>query len=283
MKPTSSPLCDFDGRLIPLREACVPLGDLGFSRGLAAFESLRTYGGKPFRLREHLDRLLRSAELLGFELPLGLPDADARVRAVLAANGFKESLVKIYATAGVSASMVPERPGSFIVIVEPFHPFPEVQYQKGVKLMSTRLARAVPEAKSTGYQAAVTATVAARKLGMDEVVFTDARSRILEGSTFNVGAIVGDTLITPRDGVLAGVTMAEVIGLARGLGLRVARRLIGPRDIASASSLFITSSNREVIPVASLDGKKAGRLGVRCAALKKLCAIYSKAAVSGAE
>ncbi len=255
---TKQPRYWANGRIVAADKATVNIRDLGFARGYAVFESIRTYGGVPFQLQAHLDRLAASAEVLALRLPLSLRAFAEAVHKTLEANKFDESLVRLYVTGGESSTMLPEGVASAFIAVDPLHEFPDWQYEKGIHLGLTSLARTLPEAKSTGYLAAVVATLDGKRNGMDEIAFVDAKGAILEGTTFSVLAVVGKTLITPRQGVLPGVTCTIVEELARHARMTVTIRSITKADIAKASELFITSSNREIIPVTKLEGKKIG-------------------------
>jgi branched-subunit amino acid aminotransferase/4-amino-4-deoxychorismate lyase len=204
-----------------------------------------------------LERLEQSCALLRIVLPYTRCELISAVQYIMRRNDFRESLVKIYVTGGRSHSLLPEAPPSVIVACFPLPVFPTRFYRKGISLQTTPLARTLPAAKSTDYLAAVVASVTAHTMGYDEILFTDpATGCLLEGSTFNVFAVVGTTLITPIHGVLAGVTAQDIIALAEEeVGLRVERRGISPKDLDQATELFISSSNREIIPVRQLDDR----------------------------
>ena len=242
-------LFNINGKLTPAERAFVSVRDLALSRGYGAFESIRTYQGVPFRLEGHLRRLKLTAHFIHLKLPCTLTEIKKRVFTTLRVNSFKESLIKIYVTGGISSGFIPEKKGTVIIWVEPFHAFPSWQYTKGISLYTTSLVRSFPEAKSTSYLSGVVATIEAKQKRFDEAVFVDKKGAILEGSTFNVFAIKNKTLITPQHDILVGITAEEVIKLARKEKLTLIRKPISTSDLRTCSELFITSSNRELIPV----------------------------------
>ncbi|MEZ5405344.1 MAG: aminotransferase class IV [Verrucomicrobiia bacterium] len=255
---SSQPFFNINGKLIRSDRAQLPIQDLTFSRGYGAFESIRTYQKIPFRLEAHLQRLKQTATLIHLKLPCSLAEIKKRVFKTLQTNSFPESLIKIYITGGISSGFIPEKAGSVIIWIEPFKAFPAWQYQKGISLYTTPLTRSFPEAKSTSYLSGVTATIEARKKGFDEAVFVDNQNAILEGSTFNVFAIKNKQVITPEKNILIGITTQEVIKLIKKEGLKLVRKPISLALLKNCSELFITSSNREIIPAIRVNRIKIG-------------------------
>ena len=144
-------------------------------------------------------------------------------------------------------------------MTDPLHPFPAWQYEKGIKLMTTPTFRIHPDIKSTVYFSAVFESARADRTGFTEVAYVDSKGAILEGSTFNVIAVLsGPKLVTAKEGVLAGVTIRCVLECARKLKIPVVRSSITPQMIRGAKEMFITSSNRELIPVRQVDQIKIG-------------------------
>lgn len=253
------PFYFLDGRVVPASKARVPVLDLSVMRGFALFESLRTYAGKPFLLDRHLDRLLHEAGRVGLKCPHSRAEIGRIVDRLLRRNRFPEALVRILLTGGPSPKIIPTGPPTFAVLVDPLHAFPDWQYAKGIALMSIPFERAFPEMKTTNYFAAVWGTMRALRKGFHEIVYARKNGDLLEGSTFNFFVVLpGPRLVTPKADVLAGVTAGCVIDLARKLRIPVERRAIRPSDLRRAREAFITSSNREMIPVRRVDRRVIG-------------------------
>lgn len=259
MKRSSNPFYCIDGKLVAANRASIRIRDLSFSRGYGAFDSMRTYHGVPHGLDMHLKRLQRSAKLLHLQFPVSKKTLARDVLKTLRANRFPESLIKIYLTGCISNSFLPEQKPSVVICVEPFQPYPVWQYEKGIALATSPLARTLPEAKSTAYLSGVHGTIQARRQGMDEVVFVDKNNAILEGSTFNVFAVIGRKLVTASKDVLSGITAQEVIRIARKHGFTILRRPITPRDLQTCSEMFITSSIRELLPIVRVNHRRIGQ------------------------
>jgi branched-chain amino acid aminotransferase len=247
------------GRQLTDAATGVSWNDLAFTRGYAAFETLRTYQGVPFLLDAHLDRLERSCSILSLNLPNSRAEIAGAIHATIAANGFPESVVRIYLTGGDSPGFLPVGRERLMVFADPLRVYAARQYSEGIAIMTTRLNRSIPLAKSTDYLAAVRETIRARKAGFDEVAFLDPEFNLLEGTTFSVVAVMGRELLTAQDEVLRGITVEHTLSLAEQQGLTVRRAPISQREIAQADEIFITSTTRELIPVARIDGQIIGR------------------------
>ncbi len=258
----SNPIYFINGRYVPAHRAVVSVRDLGFTRAFALFEALRTYNRVPFLLGEHLRRLQHGARAVG----LRCPHSHAKIRPIMETlirrNGPGELLLRVILTGGESRRMVPDAAPGFAVLADPFHAFPMRQYQKGVALMTIPADRMHPELKSTVYFSAVQGTMQALRRGFDEAVYARANGDLMEGTTFNLVAVLpGPRLVIPGEGTLPGVTQDCILQIARRLRIPVARRPITPRMLAACREMFITSSNREVIPVARVNRHRLGAPG----------------------
>lgn len=255
----AKPIYFCNGRYVSADQARIFVHDLGLIRGFGLFESVRTYGGKPFLLEGHLKRLFDAATQVGLKPALNRNSMARVIGSLLRKNDFDESLIRIILTGGLSSGFLPQGRSTLIILADRLHPFPARQYKNGIELMSTPLFRIHPEIKSTVYFSAVVETMRAARRGFDEVVYVDKEGAILEGTTFSVFAVLpGPRLVTPKDGVLPGITAECVIQLARRLKIPVERHPISPRMLRQARELFITSSNRELIPAVRVDRLKIG-------------------------
>lgn len=253
------PIYYVNGRYVPAHRAVIPIQDLGLTRSFALFDSLRTYDLKPFLLKPHLDRLFAGAKKVGLQPPLSQKQFETIIQKLIKKNGNQDVLIRIYLTGGLTRSILPLGKPSVIILTDPLHPFPEWQYEKGIKLMTTSAVRIHPEIKSTVYFSAVFESVRASRSGFTEVAYVNSKGAILEGSTFNVVAILpGPKLVAAQEGVLAGVTIRCVLDLARKLKIPIQRSPITLQMMRRAKEMFITSSNRELIPVRQVDRLKIG-------------------------
>jgi 4-amino-4-deoxychorismate lyase len=228
--------------------------DEGFSRGRAAFTTLRVYRGRPFRLREHLDRLATSAARIGLPAPDAGEVGSLALEAVAAA-GAPDCALRITWTPGP-----PGGPPLAIVVVTAIPGWIEELRARGQRLVSLLVPRRsepwlLEGTKSTSYAVNMAAEAEAKRRGADDAVFVDAEGILLEGPVTNVWWRQGDTLLTPSLdlGILAGETRATLLELAGGLGYRVQEGAFPLGRLLSADEAFTSSSVREVLPVVAVD------------------------------
>lgn len=236
--------------------------DEALLRGRAAFETLRVYGGAPFRLDEHLDRLEGSAR--GIDLPgLARTELGALVALVLGELGAEpaDAVLRLVWTAGPAGegaqglALLSEIPGWI-----------EEERARGARIVSLLGARAsapwlLPGIKSTSYAVNMAAEAEAKRRGADDAIFVDGDGTVLEGTVTNVWWRRGETLFTPslELGILAGVTRSTLLELAPECGYRVEEGSYAFDELLGAEEAFTTSSVREVLPIAELDGVALSR------------------------
>jgi branched-chain amino acid aminotransferase len=260
-----------DGAILAPEQATVSVYDRGFLYGDAVFEVLRTYGGRPFALEEHLARLRRSAERVFIVLPVDDATLGREVAAALVEarrDDSRESYIRIVVTRGSGPlSLDPDTAihPLRVILVEPVVPPPRDAYLRGVALASISTRRAVDGtaasgAKVTNYLANLLAVREARARGADEALVVDARGHVVEGASSNVFLVSRGRVATPPEsaGILAGITRAHVMAAARDLGFPVEERDVLPDEVYSADEVFITSSIRELLPVVRVDDRVIG-------------------------
>lgn len=263
--------------------------DMGLLRGLAVFETLRVYGGTPFALREHLERMAHSASRIGLALPAREALEELAALAVQAGST-PECSLRFTVTGGRGGQAGPVAVASVLALPTDL----ETIRARGISLVSLqlgvdpRLRQHSPwllgGVKSTSYAVNMAAWDEARRRGADDAVFIGADGSILEGPISNVWWRRGATLFTPSLdlGVLAGVTRAYVLRLAVRLGYEVSEGWYPLPDLATAEEAFTSSSVRELMPVVTLDGEQVGS-GTPGEAATALEAALRAAARAGAE
>lgn len=244
---------NINGELVADREAAIPVTDLGVLRGMGVFDFLRTYGGRPFYLTAHLKRLKQSAKFLGLFCPWSLEVLQEMVMETLEKNGYEESNIRIVITGGDSPDFfTPGEDTRVIVLVTELVPMPTHWYREGVKVVTARLDRYIPEAKSTNYIKAIVAMAEARKSGAVESLYVNDEGQVFEGTTSNLFMVKDSKIITPDQHILEGVTRKVVIELAREVR-GVEARPITYKELVEADELFLTASNKEVVPIIQVD------------------------------
>jgi len=269
MSSASGTLVLIDGVLRSAEEATVSVFDRGFLYGDAVFETMRTYGGRPFALDEHLERLERSAERVLIRMPVSRAVLEAEIERGLREGGYAESVVRVVITRGQAASLGLDPARALtplrLVIVAPLSPLPVEKYERGIRVITHRTQRVADGteaagAKITNYLVSVLVMDAAARRSAEEALLVDAEGRVLEGTTSNVFGVLGSELVTPPEhlGILAGITRAHVLTLARELGIPTHVRPIHESELARFDELFISSSIREIVPVVSVNETSVG-------------------------
>jgi len=254
-----------DGQLRPPGAELVSVFDRGFLYGDSVFETLRTYRGVPFELREHLARLARSASLVFIELPVTLEQLEAEVSSAIAAGQNPESYVRLMVTRGQGAlgldPSLAQRPTRVIIVQPLSSPAPEL-YSRGIAAISYRTLRQVDATSAVGakignYLISVLAMREARRVGALEALIVDGAGGVLEGGSSNLFLVERGRLVTPdvSAGILAGITRAHVLAVAAALGIAVELATPTLERAYAADELFISSSIRELMPIIRLDDR----------------------------
>ena len=245
--------------VVPPDEPVLHADDEAILRGRAAFETLRVYRGKPFRLPAHLVRMQGSAARLGLAWPGGL---DALAADALSAAGEAEAVLRLYLTPGRESRDEP----TAMALVSRLPADLEARRSRGIHVISLLGVRAeapwlLGGVKSTSYAVNMAAEAEARARGADDAVFVRDDGVLLEGPVTNVWWRRARALFTPSLdlGILAGVTREVLIEAAPGLGYEVHEGHFVLADLRGAEEAFTSSSVREVMPVASVDGQPLGR------------------------
>jgi branched-chain amino acid aminotransferase len=254
-----------DGEFVSSSDAALPVTDLAILRGYGVFDFLRTYGGRPFHLDEHLQRLRRSASLIDLDLPWSHEEIKGIVLETIARNNLPECNVRILVTGGATDDFItPKNEPRLMVMVTPASPPAPHYYTDGAKLITFQTERYIPGAKTINYIPAIRAMKRARAAGAIEALYIDREENALEGTTTNLFAFIGDKLVTPGDGILWGITRSVVLELAQEM-FTLEMRTLPLQELLRADEVFITASNKQVMPIVQIDDTVIGdgRLGPR--------------------
>ena len=264
--PPPALLASVDGRITPVGEATVSILDDGFLRGDGAFEMLKLYGGKPFALDDHLDRLDRSAA--GIFLEYDRPAFEREIAALVAEQGPHDSALRLVLSRG----------GRRIAIVEALPAF-----EHGLTLSSVRYQPTIvlTGLKTLSYGGNMRSTRLAQRDGAHDALWVNPEGEILEAPTSTLFWVDGGgNLHTPElaTGVLKSITRERIMRLVpvtEGEGTKLT-------DVLSASEVFLASSLREVQGVSALDGLEFACLGPVTARIADLLQEHIEAELTGA-
>lgn len=251
--------------LVDPGEPVLHADDEAFLRSRAAFETTRVYGGRPFRLDDHLARLEGSAERVEIP-PIDRDELKRLAGLALEAAAAPDAVLRLFVTAGRDGD---ERP-TMLAMVSDLPPGLEGLRERGIELISIQLGldpalRAsspwlLGGVKSTSYAVNMAAEAEAKRRGADDAVFLGSGDVVLEGPVTNTWWRREKILYTPalELGILAGVTRATLIGEAAQAGYEVREGVFPLAHMAGSEEAFTSSSIREVMPAVRLDGRPVG-------------------------
>ena len=254
-----------NGELVEQEAAAVSALDRGLLYGYGLFETMRSYGGRVFRLEQHYGRLCAGASRLAVTVPLSLPGLSEAVEAVLERNDMSDAYLRLTVTAG-ALPMAERAPGEATVTLfaKPLADYPPELYRRGMAAVVSDVRRnetsPLSGVKSLNCLDNLLAREHARRQGADEAILLNTRGLVAEGSASNVFLVMGERLVTPgiESGALPGVTRQAVLELAASAGMEAVESEVGASAFGEASEAFLTGSVMEVMPLTRVNGQPVG-------------------------
>lgn len=257
-----------NGKLVDQADAKVSVYDHGFLYGDGVFEGIRSYGGRVFRLAEHLDRLWDSAKAIWLTIPYTKKEMAEAVEATLAANGIKDGYIRLVVTRGAGTlGLDPNKCGDpqVIIIADKISLYPDELYEHGLEIITVATARNHPAAlspriKSLNYLNNILAKIEGLQAGCIEALMLNHKGEVAECTGDNIFLVRGGLLLTPPTdaGILEGITRDVVIELARESGMEVRQSPLTRHDVYIADECFLTGTAAEVVPVVKVDSRPIG-------------------------
>ena len=251
-----------DGAFVAWREAKVHVLTHALHYASCVFEGERMYDGEIFKLREHTERLFRSAEILDFRIPYSVAEIDEACKATCERNGLRDGYVRPLAWRGpeqIGVSAQASRTHVAIAAWDWPSYFDPEQKKQGIRLAWARYDRPDPRtaptaAKAAGlYMICTLSKHAAERDGYADAMMLDWRGYIAEATGANVFFVRDGVIHTPTpDCFLDGITRRSVIELARAKGFDIVERHIRPEELPDFTECFITGTAAEVTPVSQI-------------------------------
>lgn len=258
-----------NGEFYPKSKAKISVYDHGLLYGDGVFEGIRAYNGVVFKLKEHMDRLYRSAHAIMLKMPMTKEEMMKAVLDTLRKNNLKDAYIRLAVTRGIGDLGLDPRkcpnPTVFI-ITEPMLQLvtPEVK-ERGVTAIISWVRRDSVDAtsheiKSLNYLNSILAKIEANNAGADEAICLDQRGFVSEGSAENVFIVKDGKIVTPptSTGALVGITRRVVVKLAEKLGYTVTEKDVTPSELMNADEVFFTGTAAEVTPVREINRRTIG-------------------------
>ena len=257
-----------NGKFYDKEDAKISVYDHGLLYGDGVFEGIRSYGGKVFRLTEHIDRLWHSAKAIWLEMPISKPRMVKAIEDTLAANGIEDGYIRVIVTRGCGTlGLEPNRCADpqVIVIADRISLYPAELYEKGLEIVTVSTTRNHPAAlsprvKSLNYLNNILAKIEGMQAGCIEALMLNHKGEVAECTGDNIFLVRGGRLLTPPNeaGILEGVTRDAVIELAQGARIEVKEIPLTKHDVYIADECFLTGTAAEVIPVVKVDSRVIG-------------------------
>ena len=257
-----------DGKYYPKSQAKISVYDHGLLYGDGVFEGIRAYNGVVFKLKEHIDRLCRSARVIMLNIPLTKKELTNAVLETLRKNNLRDAYIRLVVTRGVGDLGLDPRKcpkPSVIIITDVIKLHSGEPKEKGIRAMIVWVKRdpvdaTSHEVKSLNYLNSILGKIEANVAGFDEAICLDKNGHISEGVAENLFIVENGKIITPptSTGALIGITRNVVMKLAEKLDYKAIERTITPTDLFTTDEAFFTGTAAEIIPIVEVNKRMIG-------------------------
>ncbi|MDZ7616733.1 MAG: branched-chain-amino-acid transaminase [Patescibacteria group bacterium] len=257
-----------NGTLYDKEDAKISVYDHGLLYGDGVFEGIRSYGGKVFRLQDHLDRLWYSAKAIWLEIPITKEQLGRDIERMLKTNGIEDGYVRVVVTRGSGTlGLDPNRCSDpqVIIIADTISLYPKELYEEGLTIVTVSTMRNHPAAlsprvKSLNYLNNILAKIEGLQAGCIEALMLNHKGEVAECTGDNIFLIRNGRVLTPPNeaGILEGITRDVVMTLAREAGYEMVESALTKHDVYISDECFLTGSAAEVVPVVKVDSRTIG-------------------------
>ncbi len=274
-----------DGAYYPKSQAKISVFDHGLLYGDGVFEGIREYNGVVFKLKEHIDRLYRSAHVITLKIPLTKEEMTRAVVETLRRNKLKDSYIRLVVTRGVGDLGLDPRKcpkPSVIIITDKIVLHETGAKENGITTMFSWVRRnpvdaTTQEIKSLNYLNSILAKIEANANGVEEALCLESNGYVAEGVGENIFIVKNGELLTPptSTGALAGITAEVTEKLAAKLGIKLTVTNLTPFMVFTADEAFFTGTAMEMVPIREVNKRTIGT-GKPGPITKKLMAEFQK-------
>jgi len=257
-----------DGAYYPKSRAKISVFDHGLLYGDGVFEGIREYNGVVFKLKEHIDRLYRSAHALMLKIPLTKEEMITAIVETLRKNKLKDSYIRLVVTRGIGDLGLDPRKcpkPSVIIITDTILLHASGAKENGITTMFSWVRRnpvdsTTQEIKSLNYLNSVLGKIEANANGVDEAICLESNGYIAEGVGENVFIVKKGEILTPptSTGALAGITAEVVEEIAAKLSLKLTVTNLTPFMLFTAEEAFLTGTAMEMVPIREVNKRQIG-------------------------
>jgi branched-chain amino acid aminotransferase len=263
-----TPKIYINGKMYEKADAKISVYDHGLLYGDGVFEGLRIYGGKVFRLKQHVQRLYSSARAIKLEIPMSQGQMAEAVEMTVKANEKRDGYIRLIVTRGAGYLGLDPRKSTnpqVIIIVDDITLYPPELYENGIEIVTVSTIRNHPAAlspriKSLNYLNNILAQMEAVQSGCFEALMLNHKGEVSECTADNFFLVKDGIVRTPPidAGILEGITRDTVIELAKAAKIEVQEIALTRFDVFAADECFLTGTAAEVVPVVKCDGRVIG-------------------------
>jgi len=258
-----------EGAYIPLSEAKIPVMDHGLLYGDGIFEGIRAYGGRVFKLDDHMKRFQSAARAINLQLPLPLEEITEIVLETCRRNDIVDGYIRLVCTRGADGlGLYPKPEGHaprLFCIAGQVALYSDEAYRRGLKVITSHLRRnkatiVDPQIKSLNYLNNILASIEAHRYGADEALMLNEEGVVTECTGDNVFLVRNGVILTPPVwlGTLDGITRQSVIKICKQTGIELREEPFTHFNLLNADEAFLTGTAAEIIALTELDGQKIG-------------------------
>jgi len=253
-----------NGKLVDIDKACISVTDSGFLYGAGLFETMRSYNGVVFALKDHLNRLFSSARSLSIVSSYDKKYITDAIYQVLRANQLTDARLRLTLTGGPMSESDEQRKATLLITATKLQPYPPEYYKKGVLVVLCQFRQNTAEPiyghKTTSYFSRMIGLKLAHQKRAAEALWFTVDNRLAEGCISNVFLVKDSALYTPPIGtpVLAGVARKTVCEIALKISIKVVEKDLYIDDVLSADEIFLTNVIMQIMPVNSVEKHTVG-------------------------
>lgn len=252
-----------NGQLVPEAKAVVPVNDRGFMYGDGLFETMRVFNGKPFRMAQHLERMVRGANYLKIQLPFTPKELQQFAGQLIEKNKMPDAVLRVTLTRGPGArGYSPKNTGTPTVVmtmheIAPVDPANLPRWNLVTSSFQIPASDPLASFKTTNKLLQIAASAEAEAKDADDALLINANGEVAETASANLFWIYHDKICTTPTGrgALPGITRAVVLEICQVLGMQTNKRVIKREALKNAEGIFLSQSALGLISIVNLDGE----------------------------
>lgn len=246
-----------NGEFIEEKKASLHISDLAIQRGYGVFDYCRTNDHVPVHLEDHIDRFLRSADIMQLQLPVSRESLVDTIHELIRKNEIAQSGVRMLLTGGYSPDSYEVIQPNLIILQNQLVPVARGAFEKGIKIITHEYVREFPHAKTINYSMGIWLQRKIKEHGAGDVLYHQ-QGEVSEFPRANFFIVTkDDVIITPKKNVLLGITRKKILELTPN-GVSIEEGVVTLGDIRSAKEAFMTNTTKRVLPIVQVDNMMIG-------------------------